>query len=66
MKRFSIVDVVSGRTLEIIAARDAKTALKRFRARLMSSGCYEIRKEPEGWLLASSYGAYFKAIEKKD
>lgn len=64
MKHFIIQDMVSGACVAMIDANNGKTALKRFRNGLMSSGCYEIHKENSEWILSSSYGSYFKAIER--
>lgn len=65
MKHFIIQDMVSGACIATIDANNGKTALKRFRMGLMSYGCYEIHKENGEWILSSSYGSYFKAIERR-
>lgn len=64
MKHFIIQDMVSGAYVAMIDAKNGKTALKRFRMGLMSYGCHEIHKENNEWILSSSYGSYFKAVEK--
>ena len=63
MKNFAIIDMVSNNTICIIPAANGKSALNKFKMRLMSSGFYEIHKENENWVLSSSYGSYFKAME---
>lgn len=63
MKRFAIFDMVSEKVLCIIDARNGKSALNKFKQRLISAGMYEIRKDDNKWIMCSTYGAYFKAIE---
>lgn len=63
MKNFAIIDMVSNKPLCIIPAANGKSALNKFKMQLMSSGFYEIHKENENWVLSSSYGSYFKAME---
>ena len=63
MKKFAINDMVSNNPLCIIPAATGKSALNKFKMRLMSSGFYEIHKESGNWVLSSTYGAYFRAIE---
>lgn len=45
MKNFAIIDMVSNENLCIIPATNGKSALNKFKMRLMSSGFYEIHKE---------------------
>ena len=63
MKHFAIVDMVNNNPVCLIDAKHGKSALQKFKLRLMSSGFYEIRKEAGFWILCSSFGSYFKAIE---
>lgn len=63
MKKFAIIDMVSNNPLCIIPAANGKSALNKFKMRLMSSGFHEIHKESGNYILSSTYGAYFKAIE---
>lgn len=63
MKKFAIFDMVSNKPLCIIPAANGKSALNKFKMRLMSRGFYEIHKESGNWVLSSTYGAYFRAIE---
>lgn len=63
MKNFAIIDMVSNKPICIIPAANGKSALNKFKMRLMSRGFYEIHKENENWVLSSSYGSYFKAME---
>lgn len=63
MKNFTIIDMISNNPVCAIPARNGKSALKKFKTGLMSTGFYEIRKENDTWILSSTYGAYFKAIE---
>ena len=63
MKNFVIIDMVSNTPLCVIPAANGKSALNKFKMRLMSSGFYEIHKESGNWVLSSTYGAYFKAME---
>lgn len=63
MKNFAIIDMVSNKTLCVIPAANGKSALNKFKMRLMSSGFHEIHKENGNWILSSTYGAYFKAME---
>ena len=63
MKNFAIIDMVSSKSLCIIPAANGKSALNKFKMQLMSSRFYEIHKENENWVLSSSYGSYFKAME---
>ena len=53
MKNFAIIDMVSNEPLCIIPAANGKSALNKFKIRLMSSGFYEIHKKAEiGFYLA--------------
>ena len=63
MKNFTIFDMVSNKPIYVIPAINGKSALNKFKMRLMSSGFYEIHKERGNWVLSSTYGAYFRAIE---
>lgn len=63
MKRFVIIDMVSNRAINIFCAQNGKSALNKFKRCLMNSGMYEFRKEDNTWIMCSTYGAYFKAIE---
>lgn len=63
MKHFAIMDMVSGRAIDIFNARNGKSALNKFKRCLMNTGMYEFRKEGNNWVMCSTYGAYFKAIE---
>lgn len=62
--RILIDNKIPDKLYRFIDAKNGKTALKRFRMGLMSSGCYEIHKENNEWILSSSYGSYFKAVER--
>lgn len=63
MKNFAIIDMVSNNPICIIPAANGKSALNKFKMRLISSRFYEIHKESGNWILSSTYGAYFKAME---
>ena len=63
MKYFAIMDMVSDKPLCVLNAQHGKSALRKFRKRLMNTGMYEIHKEAGEWMMSSTYGAYFKAIE---
>lgn len=62
MKSFDIVS--NGQALERIRARDGRSALKKFRKGLLSTGFYEYGKLGDGsWELSASYGRYYQAKE---
>lgn len=62
MKSFDIVS--NGQVLERICAHDGRSALKKFRKGLMSTGFYEYGKTKDGfWELSASYGMYYQAKE---
>jgi len=63
MKHFAIMDMVNNEPVCLMNAANGKSALNKFKMRLMSSGFYEIRKEAGFWILCSSFGSYFKAVE---
>ena len=63
MKKFIIRDMVSGKVVSIVKTNNGKNALKVFRQGLLSTGFYEIHKECGNWVLSSTYGSYFKAVE---
>ena len=63
MKNFAISDMVSNKPFCVIPAANGKSALNKFKMQLMSRGFYEIHKERRNWVLSSTYGAYFRAIE---
>lgn len=64
MKRFDIVDMVSSRVVAQINTNNGKNALKVFRQGFTSTGFYEIHKINGSWVLSSTYGSYFTAIER--
>lgn len=64
MKYFAIMDMVSYTPLCVLNAQHGKSALWKFRKRLMNTGMYEIYKDEAGdWMMSSTYGTYFKAVE---
>ena len=63
MKKYVVRDMVSGNAVALIKSNNGKNALRIFKQGLMSTGFYEIHKENGNWVLASTYGAYFEAIE---
>lgn len=66
MKEFMIIDMVNGQPIEKVASGNGKTALRKFRRGLLSTGFYEYHKTASGvWELSASYGRYFQAREMK-
>ena len=63
MKKFVVRDMVSGNVVALIKTNNGKNALRIFKQGLLSTGFYEIHKENGNWVLSSTYGSYFKAIE---
>lgn len=63
MKKFVVRDMVSGNVVALIKTNNGKNALRIFKQELLSTGFYEIHKENGNWVLSSTYGSYFKAIE---
>jgi len=45
----------------IVKAQTQLGALRKFRRKLVSFGVYEYVKLSDGWALATSYGAFFRA-----
>lgn len=64
--KFIIHDCNSKEIVARIYTNNGKNALRKFRNGLMSTGCYEIHKRCNTWILSSSYGAYFVAIPVKE
>ena len=66
MKTFQIVDMINGQVVDTVSSGNGKTALRKFRRWLLSTGFYEYCKLESGiWELSASYGRYFQAREKK-
>lgn len=66
-KTFIIHDETSHNDICKIAAQNGKSALKQFMLhRAMYSGMYEIIIENGEYVLCSSYGSYFRAIETEE
>jgi hypothetical protein len=64
MKTFKIVDANNVKDVTTITANNGKSALKKFLQKYaMYAGMYEIHKCKGIWVLSSTYGAYFSAIE---
>ena len=64
--KFLINDCNSKEIVARIETNNGKNALRKFRNGLMSTGCYEIHKRCNLWILSSSYGAYFVAVPMKE
>ena len=45
-----------------IEGPDPKAALTRYKKSLMNSGFYELIQDEQGYILCSTFGAYFRAI----
>lgn len=62
MKCFRIVDEVNGHVCTNVEAAHERSALKKFRTGMLSSGIYEIVTEEDGRpRLVTSYGSCFRA-----
>ena len=62
MRWFRIVDEINGAVCVNVEAAHERSALKKFRTGLLTSGFYDIVKESDGRpRLVSSYGSCFRA-----
>lgn len=66
MKKFKIVDRVTSHDTTVVEAANGRSALKKFRQGLMSTGIYEIIMDKGNWHLVSSFGCDYEAIPEKE
>ena len=63
MRNWNIIDKINGQVCTQVQAQNGKSAVRKFRQGLLSSGIYWIEQQEDGWHLISSYGSDFHAVE---